>query len=112
MIELRDVQKRFGDNRVLQGVNLSIASGSSMVIIGGSGNNWGAILGAFLIWFLWIKVEPWGNALMWSVTQGMDDTSTLKHYLIDSAAQMRTITMGVILLLVLRFSPRGLIPER
>ena len=33
-----------------------------MVIVGGSGNNWGAILGAFLIWFLWIKVEPWGNA--------------------------------------------------
>ena len=83
-----------------------------MVIVGGSGNNWGAILGAFLIWFLWIKVEPWGNALMWSITQGMDDGSTLKHYLIDSAAQMRTITMGVILLLVLRFSPRGLIPER
>lgn len=83
-----------------------------MVIIGGSGNNWGAILGAFLIWFLWIKVDPWGNALMWTVTQGMEDTSTLKQYLIASAAQMRTITMGLILLLVLRFSPRGLIPEK
>ena len=83
-----------------------------MVIVGGSGNNWGAILGAFLIWFLWIKVDPWGNALMWSVTQGMDDASGLKQYLIASAAQMRTITMGLILLLVLRFSPRGLIPEK
>jgi pseudouridine kinase len=29
-----------------------------------------------------------------------------------SAAHMRLLTMGVILLLVLRFSPRGLIPER
>ncbi|MEL6170976.1 MAG: ATP-binding cassette domain-containing protein [Pseudomonadota bacterium] len=37
MIELRDVHKAFGDNRVLQGVNLSIEKGSSMVIIGGSG---------------------------------------------------------------------------
>ncbi len=83
-----------------------------MVIIGGSGNNWGAILGAFLVWFLWIKVDPWGNAMMWTVTQGMDDASTLKQYLIESAAQMRTITMGLILLLVLRFSPRGLIPEK
>ena len=83
-----------------------------MVIVGGSGNNWGAILGSFLIWFLWIKVEPWGNVLMYSLTQGMDDTSTLKHYLLDSAAQMRTISMGVILLLVLRFAPKGLIPER
>jgi branched-chain amino acid transport system permease protein len=83
-----------------------------MVIIGGSGNNWGAILGAFLIWFLWIKVDPWGNALMWTVTQGMADGSSLKQYLMDSAAQMRTVTMGLILLLVLRFSPRGLIPEK
>ncbi len=83
-----------------------------MVIVGGSGNNWGAVLGAFVIWFLWIKVEPWGNALMYGITAGMDDASGLKHYLIDSAAQMRTITMGVILLLVLRFAPRGLIPER
>ena len=83
-----------------------------MVIVGGSGNNWGAILGAFLIWFLWIKVEPWGNALMYTLTQGMDDSSALKAHLIDSAAQMRTITMGLILLLVLRFAPKGLIPER
>lgn len=83
-----------------------------MVIVGGSGNNWGAILGAFLIWFLWIKVEPWGNALMYGITNGMDDASALKHYLIDSAAQMRTISMGLILLLVLRFSPKGLIPEK
>lgn len=83
-----------------------------MVIVGGSGNNWGAILGSFLIWFLWIKVDPWGNALMYSLTQGMDDSSTLKAYLIESAAQMRTISMGLILLFVLRFAPKGLIPEK
>ncbi|MGB3146983.1 MAG: branched-chain amino acid ABC transporter permease [Paracoccaceae bacterium] len=83
-----------------------------MVIVGGSGNNWGAIIGAFLVWFLWIKVDPWGNALMYGLTLGMDDGSALKAYLIESAAQMRTLTMGTILLLVLRFSPRGLIPEK
>ena len=37
MIELRDVHKAFGPNRVLNGVNLSISRGESMVIIGGSG---------------------------------------------------------------------------
>ncbi len=37
MIELRDVHKAFGQNRVLRGVNLTIAQGESMVIIGGSG---------------------------------------------------------------------------
>ena len=82
-----------------------------MVIVGGSGNNWGAILGGFLIWFLWIKVEPWGNALMDLITAGMAD-GALKTHLQDSAAHMRLLTMGLVLLLVLRFSPRGLIPEK
>ena len=37
MITLTDVHKAYGANRVLQGVNLTIAKGQSMVIIGGSG---------------------------------------------------------------------------
>ena len=37
MIELSDVHKAFGRNTVLQGVNLTIPTGESMVIIGGSG---------------------------------------------------------------------------
>ena len=31
-----------------------------MVIVGGSGNNFGAVLGGFLIWWLWVMVEPIG----------------------------------------------------
>ena len=42
----------------------------------------------------------------------MPEGSWLRDHLIDSAAYMRLFTMGLILLLVLRFSPRGLIPER
>ncbi len=83
-----------------------------MVIVGGSGNNWGAVLGGMLIWFLWVQVEPMGLWLMDVITSGMADGSPLKVHLINSAAHMRLLTMGVILLLVLRFSPRGLIPER
>jgi branched-chain amino acid transport system permease protein len=83
-----------------------------MVIVGGSGNNFGAILGGFLIWFLWVQVEVYGLALLELLTAGMADGSWLKDHLIDSAAHMRLLTMGLILLLVLRFSPRGLIPER
>ena len=83
-----------------------------MVIVGGSGNNWGAVLGGFLIWFLWIKVEPWGNGLMDLITSGMADGSALKTHLQESAAHMRLLTMGLVLLIVLRFSPRGLIPEK
>lgn len=37
MITLDNVHKAFGANKVLQGVNLNIARGESMVIIGGSG---------------------------------------------------------------------------
>ena len=83
-----------------------------MVIVGGSGNNFGAVLGAFLIWFLWVQVEPMGLWLMNLITSGMADGSVLKTHLIDSAAHMRLFTMGLILLIVLRFSPRGLIPEK
>jgi branched-chain amino acid transport system permease protein len=83
-----------------------------MVIVGGSGNNWGAVLGGFLIWWLWNMGEPLGGALMGALTAGMADGSPLKEHLLDSVAHMRLLTVGVILLLVLRFSPRGLIPER
>ena len=82
-----------------------------MVIVGGSGNNWGAILGGFLIWFLWVQVEPIGHWIMGIVTSGMAE-GDLKTHLIGSVAHIRLMTMGVILLLVLRFSPRGLIPEK
>ena len=83
-----------------------------MVIVGGSGSNLGAVLGGFLIWFLWVQVEPMGLYLMELITSGMADGSPLKAHLIESAAHIRLLTMGVVLLLVLRFSPRGLIPEK
>jgi len=83
-----------------------------MVIIGGSGNNLGAVLGGFIIWFLWVQVEPIGQFLMVILTSGLADNNSLKLHLMDSVAHMRLLTMGLLLLLVLRFSPRGLIPEK
>lgn len=44
MIQLIDLHKSFGDNRVLQGVNLTIERGETMVIIGGSGSGKSVIL--------------------------------------------------------------------
>ena len=49
-----------------------------MVIVGGSGNNWGAVLGGFLIWFLWVEVEPIGLWLMDVLTSGLPAGSALK----------------------------------
>ncbi|SDE11683.1 branched-chain amino acid ABC transporter permease [Limimaricola pyoseonensis] len=83
-----------------------------MVIVGGSGNNYGAVLGGFLIWWLWVMVEPLGLWAMELITSGMAADNWLRGHLTDAAAHMRLMTMGIILLLVLRFSPRGLVPER
>lgn len=83
-----------------------------MVIVGGSGNNWGAVLGGFAIWFFWVEAEPIGLWLIEFFTSGLPLDNKLRMHLMDSAAHMRLITMGLVLLLVLRFSPKGLIPER
>ena len=83
-----------------------------MVIVGGSGNNLGAVLGGMLIWFLWVEVEPMGLWLMNALTADMPEGSGLRRHLVDSAAYMRPVVMGALLLLVLRFWPRGLIPGR
>ncbi|MDP3264502.1 MAG: ATP-binding cassette domain-containing protein [Tabrizicola sp.] len=48
MITLTGVQKSFGANRVLAGVNLTIPSGQSMVIIGGSGTGKSVLLKCIL----------------------------------------------------------------
>ncbi|QRZ13950.1 branched-chain amino acid ABC transporter permease [Paracoccus methylovorus] len=82
-----------------------------MVIVGGSGNNWGAALGAILIWFLWIKAEVWGPEFMRLVT-GPIPEGALRDHLLGSAPHMRFIALGLVLLLMLRFAPRGLVPEK
>ncbi len=48
MIELRDVHKSFGPKHVLQGVDLRIARGESMVVIGGSGTGKSVLLKCIL----------------------------------------------------------------
>ena len=83
-----------------------------MVIVGGSGNNFGSVLGGFLIFFLWVQVEPMGAILMQILTSGMAEDNGLRLHLLDSVAHMRLLTMGLILILVLRFAPKGLIPEK
>jgi len=82
-----------------------------MVIVGGSGNNWGAVLGGFVIWFFWIEAEPMGLWFIDTITSGLAEDNGLRLHLIENAAHTRLMMMGAVLLLVLRFSPRGLIPE-
>ena len=48
MIELRDLRKSFGPNRVLAGIDLDVATGESLVVIGGSGSGKSVLLKCIL----------------------------------------------------------------
>lgn len=82
-----------------------------MVIVGGSGNNLGAVLGGFVIWFTWVEAEPFAIWAMDWATASLGDASPVRDHLLDAAPHMRLFVMGLVLLLVLRFAPRGLLPE-
>ena len=82
-----------------------------MVIIGGSGNNFGSIIGGFLIWFFWVQSEPLGLWFISQITTHISDANIIKSHLLENAAHIRLMFMGMILLITLRFAPKGLIPE-
>ena len=83
-----------------------------MVIVGGSGNNFGAILGGFAVWFLWIEAAPIALFLINLFTSGMAETHALKVHLIESVPYFRYLMMGLGLLLIMRYRPKGILPEK
>ena len=83
-----------------------------MVIVGGSGNNFGAILGGFVVWFLWIEAAPIALFLINFFTAGISETNTLKAHLIESVPYFRFLMMGLGLLLIMRYRPKGILPEK
>jgi len=70
-----------------------------MLIAGGSGNNKGAVLGAFVIWAVWSGVEFVTSRLLPAemATQG---------------AYLQVLLIGVLLQIILLTRPKGLLPER
>ena len=69
-----------------------------MLIIGGSGNNRGAILGATLIW------------VIWSATELL--TNRLPGEWITRTSYIRVLLIGILLQVVLQRFGKGLVPER
>ena len=69
-----------------------------MLIIGGAGNNRGAIVGAILVWGLWTLTELLSGRLPdeWALRIGY----------------LRIFLIGLLLQIVLQKFPRGLMPER
>ncbi len=84
-----------------------------MVILGGSGNNMGSVLGAFIIWFMWIQSGPMG---VWAVDMISSFRPRRKcfiwSFIEDRVHYLRLVFMGSILLLIMRFSPGGILPEK
>ena len=78
----------------------------------GSGNNFGAILGGFAVWFLWIEAAPIALFLINFFTAGMSETHALKLHLIESVHYFRFLMMGLGLLLIMRYRPKGILPEK
>ena len=83
-----------------------------MVIVGGSGNNFGAILGGFVVWFLWIEAAPIALFLINLFTSGLSETHALKVHLIESVPYFRYLMMGMGLLLIMRYRQKGILPEK
>lgn len=69
-----------------------------MLIVGGSGNNRGAIVGTIVIWALWTITE--------TILAGI-----LPPVLAKQASTIRVVLVGFILVVMLLYRPQGLIPE-
>ena len=85
-----------------------------MVILGGSGNNLGTIFGALLVYIIWTMSEP---AALFLFEQGAYWSDRLfglaaPDDLATRALQMRVFVIGLAITLVLRFAPKGLLPEK
>jgi len=83
-----------------------------MVIVGGSGNNFGAILGGFAVWFLWIEAAPIALFLINFFTSALEETNAFRIHLINSIPYFRYLMMGIGLLLIMRYRSRGILPEK
>jgi len=83
-----------------------------MVIVGGAGNNFGALFGGMFIYVVWVLSEPVSQALFhvlsqWTLAFGWGAIPDIE----SRSLQMRVFVLGLVITLALRFAPRGLIPE-
>jgi branched-chain amino acid transport system permease protein len=83
-----------------------------MLIVGGAGNNYGAIFGAAFIYVVWVISEPLSQILFsyisdWSAGQGWGEIPDIQ----SRSLQMRVFVLGFVITLALRYAPRGLLPE-
>ncbi|MDN3554314.1 branched-chain amino acid ABC transporter permease [Halomonas almeriensis] len=85
-----------------------------MVILGGPGNNLGTIFGAVAVYIIWIMSGPLALSLMeWAANAGAGVFGWEVPTNLDSRAlQARVFVIGLLISLVLRFAPKGMLPEK
>jgi branched-chain amino acid transport system permease protein len=84
-----------------------------MVIVGGAGNNLGALFGAVLIILAWNVSDPLSLIVFQWLDSVFRDLGWGSIPDVQSRAlQMRVFFLGLLIVLSLRYAPRGLIPER
>ena len=83
-----------------------------MVIVGGSGNNLGSVLGAFIIWFMWIQSGPIGMWAVEMIGNNVQAGGSFIEFIESRVHYLRLFFMGTIMLLIMRFSPGGILPEK
>jgi branched-chain amino acid transport system permease protein len=83
-----------------------------MVIVGGAGNNFGALFGGVFIYIIWVLSEPVSQALFINISSMSEGFGFSAIPEIESRAlQMRVFVLGLVITIALRFAPKGLIPE-
>ncbi|WP_404401574.1 branched-chain amino acid ABC transporter permease [Pelagibacterium halotolerans] len=83
-----------------------------MLIVGGSGNNFGALFGGLFIYIIWILSEPLAQALFVVASGFSEDMGWGAIPDIQArSVQMRVFVLGLVISIALRFAPRGLLPE-
>ncbi len=83
-----------------------------MVIVGGAGNNFGVLLGSVFIYLIWTLSGPLSQALFYTISNWTTQIGWGAIPDIDSRSlQMRVFVLGVVIVLALRYAPKGLIPE-
>ena len=83
-----------------------------MVIVGGAGNNLGAMFGASIIYLVWVMSEPVTLLLFQQARTGQQPSAGRRPDVAYRALQMRVFVLGLVITLALRFAPRGLMPEK
>jgi branched-chain amino acid transport system permease protein len=76
-----------------------------MLMLGGSGNNRGAILGAFVIWAVWTGTASLADSFRPALAAISPDLPSRSPYL-------RFLFVSILFLAILRFRPQGLFGER